>query len=355
METKPGIIALIGSGETSSAGGKIYEELAKQAPVPLHASVIETPAGFELNSNVVAGRVADYLRTHLQNYQTTVDLIPARKKGTPFSPDNPEVVSPLFESDLIFMGPGSPSYAARQLLESLGWEIIRARHRTGASLAFASAAAIACGKLVLPVYEIFKAGEDPHWKPGLDFLAPYGLNLLIIPHWNNSEGGPGLDTSRCFIGLARFEELLQQAPAEAVVVGLDEHTGLVINLADQSCHVLGRGKIHILSQGQEREFSGGTGFPIQILGKYTPLDDPAEGISMEIFQKSLARLQHPQQFDAPAVLPSEVKTLSEQRQAARSNQNWAEADRLRQALTDLGWTVQDTAQGQKLNQISPKT
>ena len=45
----------------------------------------------------------------------------------------------------------------------------------------ASAAAIAASAYALPVYEIYKVGEDPHWKPGLDFFSLYGLSLVLVP------------------------------------------------------------------------------------------------------------------------------------------------------------------------------
>lgn len=66
MHTTFGPIALLGSGETSLAGGRIFEILARRLPRPLHAVVLEMPAGFELNSAQVAGRVADFLRVRLQ-------------------------------------------------------------------------------------------------------------------------------------------------------------------------------------------------------------------------------------------------------------------------------------------------
>ena len=69
--------------------------------------------------------------------------MPARKRGTLDSPDEPQVVAPLLEADLIFMGPGSPTYAVRQLSDSLAWHYLLARHRLGAALVLASAAVIA--------------------------------------------------------------------------------------------------------------------------------------------------------------------------------------------------------------------
>jgi cysteinyl-tRNA synthetase len=51
--------------------------------------------------------------------------------------------------------------------------------------------------------------------------------------------------------------------------------------------------------------------------------------------------------DAVAV-PAEVQALADQRQAARVAKNWAESDRLRDAIAALGWTVKDTKDGAKL-------
>ena len=203
-----GKIALLGSGETSSSGGQVFEALARDLPVPLQVRVVETPAGFELNAGQVAGRVADYMRVRLQNYRPNVQQVAAHRKEEGLTAQNPGVNQPLMDADLIFLGPGSPSYAVRQLQGSLTWDLIQARQRLGAALILASAAAIAAGALALPVYEIFKVGEDAHWKPGLNLFAPFGLSLVIVSHWNNHDGGADLDTSRCFLGRKRFDPLL---------------------------------------------------------------------------------------------------------------------------------------------------
>jgi cysteinyl-tRNA synthetase len=49
-----------------------------------------------------------------------------------------------------------------------------------------------------------------------------------------------------------------------------------------------------------------------------------------------------------AEIPGEVIALVEQRQAARAAKNWAESDRLRDAIAELGWIVKDTKEGPKL-------
>ena len=81
----------------------------------------------------------------------------------------------------------------------------------------------------LPVYEIYKVGEELHWIEGLDLFNFYGLKLVFIPHWNNNEGGAELDTSRCFMGQERFMRLIEMLPDEVTIVGLDEKTALIID------------------------------------------------------------------------------------------------------------------------------
>ena len=46
--------------------------------------------------------------------------------------------------------------------------------------------------------------------------------------------------------------------------------------------------------------------------------------------------------------PAEALKLLEQRKDARARKDFAESDRLRDQISALGWTVQDSKDGQKL-------
>jgi cyanophycinase-like exopeptidase len=337
----PGLIALLGSGETAPASGAVYELLAQRVGSPLHVAVLETPAGFQPNSALVAGKVADFLQVRLQNYRPTLEVLPARQRYTAFSPDDPATTEGLRRANLIFLGPGSPTYTARQLGGSLAWQRLIARQRHGAALVAASAAAIALGAFTLPVYEIYKVGLELHWQPGLNLFAPYGLQLLIVPHWNNSEGGAELDTSRCYMGQARFARLLAMLPPGLCTVGIDEHTGLVFDLAAAQCRVLGRGGVTLLRNGQEQHFPRNSSFAMHELGPFRmpPLD---EGLPAEVWQ---AMADGPAAEPAPPVAPPEVLALAEARQAARERRDWGAADAARNQLAALGWHVRDTPDG----------
>lgn len=338
----PGLFALLGSGETAPAGGQLYDSLAGALPLPLRLALLETPAGFQPNAARVAGKVADYMRTRLQSRRPVITTVPARRRGTPASPDEPAVSTALCEADLIFLGPGSPTYTVRQLRDSLAFQRMVARHRRGAALVAASAAAIAMGAHALPVYEIYKVGEELHWQQGLDLLGPYGLELVFVPHWNNAEGGAELDTSRCFMGQERFAGLLGLLPATATVVGVDEHTALIVDLAAERCRVLGRGGVTVLRAGAESHFGPGEPFELCALGQTRPLD-PAAGLPPQVWDETAAPA--PAEPAAPPPPPEPVLALLAQRQAARARRDWTAADTLRGELAALGWEVRDTPDG----------
>lgn len=338
-----GQIAFLGSGETSLAGGRIFEALARKLPQPLRIAILETPAGFELNSAQVAGRVVDFLKTRLQNYNPIIDIIPARKRGTEFSPDNPELIKPLLYANMIFMGPGSPTYAVRQLKDTLAWDLIKARHRLGATLVFASAATISISASVLPVYEIYKVGEDVHVKQGLNLFADFGLQLSFIPHWNNTDGGADLDTSRCFIGMERFAAWCDLAPAENTTIGLDEHTGLILDLEAGQCEVSGVSSVSLVRACNPEIYPAGAKFDLKELGALQIPEPLSNGISAQVWDMAVnAPLL---QNDDPS---AEILALAKQRIAARARKDFAESDRLRTQIAALGWQVQDGKDGQKL-------
>ena len=350
MDKTPGIVALLGSGETSAAGGLVFEAVARRLGVAPMIGILETPAGFELNTHRVAGRVAEYLETRLQNFQPQIRLIPARKRNTAYSPDDPDVCAGILTCNLIFFGPGSPSYTVRQLSGSLAWNYVQAKHRLGASLALASAATISLGVKALPVYEIYKVGEEPHWKAGLDLFAPFGLSLVIIPHWNNSDGGTELDTSRCFIGRQRLDPLIEQLDPQTTVIGLDEHTGLIIDLAAEECQVLGKGEVHLVKGGKERTFPDDTSFSIFELGNFRPLQEISQGIDAVAWKKALESTEAP----APqpeSIPPVEVMDMLEVRRQARQAKEWRKSDVLRDQILQNGWKVIDTPDGQKLERL----
>jgi hypothetical protein len=333
-----GKIVLFGSGETSASGRAIHDRLMSELAPPVVVAILETPAGFQPNSRHVAEEVGEFVTTRLQNYEPDVRIIPARKKGTLLSPDDPLLLEPMRDANYIFLGPGSPTYAARNLEGTLALEYLLERHKAGAVLCFASAATLAVGAKVLPVYEIFKSGSDLYWADGLNVFASFGLDLAIVPHWNNTDGGVHLDTSRCFMGQERMEQLRQLLPASTVVLGIDEHTALVFDLQQGLGLVMGKGSVTIGFDGKEKAYSTGDSFSLSELGPYHL---PPDAIRSRLPAGPAAKKPP----SAPPKLPPNVVELVNLREDARRAQDWAEADALRRQIADMGFELQDTRQG----------
>jgi cyanophycinase-like exopeptidase len=377
VKYQPGPIVLFGSGETSASGRKIFDAVMRRLPYAPRLALLETPAGFELNSAQVIGRVGEFICRRLQNYAPQVFIVPARMRGTPYSPDDPVIASPLLTADLIFMGPGSPTYTVRQLQNSVAWHYLIARHRLGCALALASAAIIAVSSFALPVYEIYKVGEDLSWKKGLDFFGLFDLSLVFIPHWNNQDGSGELDTSRCFMGQTRFVRLMEMLPPESTVVGLDEKTGLIIDLQSGTCQVIGLGGVILIHmgpgyqyrdafskndlrvsgleeivhqrQGHVHRFLNGQTFELKRIGSFR-LPEPTAGIPQDVWDLAVKQQQAFEEHESVVEQPPiEVVTLIREREANRQKNDWAAADRLRSQIAERGWLITDTPQGPELN------
>lgn len=339
----PGLVLLFGSGETAPAGRAAHELAFRQLGDAPRVAVLETPAGFQPNSAWVAGRLAEFVEHSLQNVHPQVTVLPLRRRE---QADDPALAAPLLQADYIFAGPGSPTYAVQHLRDTWAWQVIQVRQRRGAALAFASAAAIALSAHALPVYEIYKVGAELHWQPGLDFFRPYGLELAVVTHWDNQEGGENLDTRRAFMGLERMARLLAMLPPSTTVLGIDEHTAVLLDLAGGAARVIGRGGATVCRAGGERFYPSGAAFALDELGA---LRIPAlgEGLPNEVVAAVLAA----EGRDAAMPVPPQVAALIEQREAARRARDWPRADALRAEIARLGYWVEDTPAGPRWRRL----
>jgi hypothetical protein len=339
---RPGAVVLFGSGENGPVGREALRWLRASERDPRSVVVLETPAGFEVNAEAVAGKWARFLRRQSELRRAEVEQIPARRRGTPFTPDDPDIARPILGADLVVLGAGSPTYVARQLRDSVAWSNTIAAHLLGASLFLASAAAVAAGTCALPVYEIYKVGEDPHWKEGLRLFDLYGLRLAVVTHWDNAEGGTGLDTSRCYMGEARFRELVALLPDGVAVVGIDEHTAFVVDPLAGEGHVVGRGEITVIRERREDTFASGAQLALAQLG---PFARPGvDAVAPEV-RAAVASARSEREAARP---PAEVDALMAKRQEARAKRDWSTADRLRDEIEQRGWHLEDTPIGTRI-------
>jgi hypothetical protein len=232
---------------------------------PIRLAIVETPAGFQPNVAVVSEKLRAFFANSLRNFNPEIGIVAARRRGGVYDPDATEITEPLERANYIFAGPGSPSYAVRNLAGTQTLDLILQRNEEGAVLVFASAAAIAVGRYALPVYEIYKAGADLHWLPGLDIFRSIRLDLTVLPHWNNNEGGAELDTSHCFVGAERFRYLRRMLPDETTLLMIDEHTACVLFPGKDCGEVIGTGQVRIGRSGRETVLNDGDSFPFALL------------------------------------------------------------------------------------------
>ena len=253
----PGTITFMSSGEMSARLSPAHRAVMARLTEPLRAIFLDTPAGFQENATALAEKAVNYFQQNLQQALSIVSF----KVLSEATPEHiTEAAAKISAANYVFAGPGSPTYAVRNWIRTPIAEALAAQLRKGGHLVFASSAAIAASRFVVPVYEIYKAGHDPYWVDGLDLLGPSGLELAIAPHWNNSEGGAAFDTRYCFIGKRRLKKMESLLPETATLAGIDENTACTFDLAARQCEVIGAGRVILRHRGQEKTFGAGSKF-----------------------------------------------------------------------------------------------
>jgi peptidase E len=260
MSSIKGKIVLMGSGELTATMVSVHKSLLAQLPGSPQAVFIDTPAGFQLNVDQISQKAAEYFRNHIE-HPLTIASFKSSEHTTDF--DAKKAFQALRESNYILIGPGSPTYAVRQWKESSIPEILTQCVTNGGTLVAASAAALTVGKFTLPVYEIYKVGQDLFWETGIDLLGQFGFNLVVIPHWNNAEGGTH-DTRFCFMGEPRFQKLESLLPENVSILGLDEHTACIIDCKKNLVQIKGLGRVTLRSPDGEVIFNSGDRFPCDV-------------------------------------------------------------------------------------------
>ncbi len=261
MPRRKGIIALMGSGELTATMVEVHKELlARLHPAP-RAVFLDTPAGFQLNVEQLSKKAVEYFRDRVQQAMIVASF-KSKETITPYETE--QAFRVLREANFILIGPGSPTYAVRQWQQTPIPETLVRAVEGGGCLVAASAAALTVGRFSLPVYEIYKVGQDLHWVEGVNILAHFGFNLAVIPHWNNAEGGTH-DTRFCYMGEPRFEKLQSLLPEEVSIFGLDEHTACLIDFESEEAVIKGIGRVTLRRKGTEITFEKGERFPIDLL------------------------------------------------------------------------------------------
>ena len=262
MTQLPRILCVMGSGETAPTMVSVHAELlTRLGPPPVPAVLLDTPFGFQENADDICERAKTYFS---HNVGFPIDVASFRDRTTATPLEYETMLARVSAARYVFAGPGSPSYAMRQWRDSAVPDLLGDKLRDGGCITFASAAACGLGVFSLPVYEIYKVGEAPHWLEGFDLLSQVGLRVALIPHYNNAEGGTH-DTRFCYMGERRLRVLEDLLPEDVDVLGVDEHTACIFDLDEGTVSVRGRGAVTWRRRGASRRFESGAVLPIGAL------------------------------------------------------------------------------------------
>ncbi len=241
------LLTIMGSGETAPTMVKLHRQVLDRLGEGDHRAVfLDTPFGFQENAPELCQRTVEYFRQSVGHAIEIAGLTTVSELNTM---QLEAALADLRRAELLFAGPGSPTYALRQWAGTPVAAILRDRLSQAGAVTFASAAALTLGLRTVPVYEIYKSGADPFWLEGLDVLAAIDLPVAVIPHYDNAEGGHH-DTRFCYLGERRLAQLEQELPDGAFVLGVDEHTGVLMDLQAETVTVWGRGRMTLRRDGR---------------------------------------------------------------------------------------------------------
>jgi len=323
---------------------------------------LDTAYGFQQNVPQMSEKLEEYFKTSLHVALTTLHFASYAKAS--------ELERTLFtqqvrQANYVFAGPGSPTYALSQWSPlHFGDDLLDVLDH-GGTVCFASAAALTLGAFTAPIYEVYKVGvEEPHWREGLNVLAPFGLNCVVIPHFDNNEGG-NYDTRYCYLGEKRLLELEAALPDGVATLGIDEHTALIIDFADNTLSVKGRSNGYWRLNGETRVLENASTTRLDeladahssrvrapVVATQSPKGGPVElaEIVTNRGEAGLAALAQLVQLASTGgegyIDPTDlVEGVLRARVSARSAGQYELADELRDALVNAGIDVQDSPQG----------
>ena len=231
-----GSLALVGSGEYLPAMAQfeksLFEDGIKNGKRPIYVQ-IPTAAGKES---------PDRLEYWKQLGKSQADRLGVDSIFLPiFTRDdanNPDYVTLIHNSALMYMSGGDPHHLAETLMDTPLWSAMRENWRTGASLAGCSAGAMVLSSHI-PNFRLLKKSPTA------------GLNLLpeirVIPHFN-----------KFFKWIPESAaKVLLHVPDNSILIGVDEMTAIVKRSGDEHWVVVGEAKVHVLKGMPDQQLGDG--------------------------------------------------------------------------------------------------
>ena len=276
------------------------------------AVILDTPYGFQPNAADISAKAVRYFKESAGRDVGVASL--RRAEGAP-ALEVETAQARVGEAGWVFSGPGSPTYALRQWRLTAFPRLFAGKLSSGGCLVFSSAAALTLGSWTVPVYEIYKAGTDPSWYEGLDLLGPFGLEVAVIPHFDNAEGGTH-DTRYCYLGEQRLRLMEDQLPPTGWVLGVDEHTACLFDFDEGTMSVSGLGTVTVRNRGEQTKLPAGAVAGIEELPGLAAATGRGVGerspkAVTDSSDELRARRSPSPARPGPSPLMSEVATLSE--------------------------------------------
>ena len=252
-------LVVMGSGETTPTMVRVHREVFAACPAG-PAVMLDTPFAFQMNRAELVTRTRSYFA---QSVGREVEV--AAWSGREDAAQAGKSLALLDRAAWAFAGPGSPTYALRQWRGTPVPAALSGVVRRGGTLVLGSAAALTLGSHAVPVYEIYKVGADPEWVPGLDLLGELtGVAAAVVPHYDNKEGATH-DTRFCYLGEERLTALEAELPDNVGVLGVDEHTAMLIDVEARTMTVAGNGVVSVRRRGDTRTFAAGESLSLDAL------------------------------------------------------------------------------------------
>ena len=365
-------LILLGSGETSPSMVTFHQQTLRSSHSP---AFMDTSYGFQVNADDLSDKFSSYFKDSVGRELTAISLRSENAGALEIATARNQ----LLQCDYLIAGPGSPTYALNVWTAHEVRDDFLSLLQRG-TLVLSSAAALSAGAFTIPVYEIYKVGQSPVWRAGLDLVgALFGLSVAVVPHFNNAEGGRH-DTRACYIGVQRLELLEAQLPAGAVVLGIDEHSGVQFDLETGTLSVFGSGGLTIRRNGNSEFLPAGAELSVAEIGSQTSAR-PTPAPIMAAVRSANELLQNGEVKAAIAVavedldidrlhafivqlgdaalntkrtdLPETyIDSLVELRSALRSEKRWHDSDVIRDFLLQLGIEISDSSSGSSWSKSS---
>jgi len=232
---QPGPIALVGSGEYTQAMVETDRFLLGSLGATARVVLIPTASALEPGAPERWNRMG---QEHFEALGAHVTPLMLRDRA---DASDTQIIAALREADFFYFSGGDPQYLIETLRDTPAWDAIRSRHMAGAAIAGCSAGAMMLGGCAMDIRSL-ATGQAPQWTPALGLL-PW---ISVVPHF---------DRAAEFVGEELFAAILDSAPSDITLAGVDEDTALV-HAAD-AWRVMGRQGVAFFDGGARTLYKAG--------------------------------------------------------------------------------------------------